>query len=463
MDRITEAVSGCLEREIEAMFVEHRLLGASIGVVSERSLIWSKGFGFASVESGDVPNEDTIYRVGSITKTFTASAIFKLAEGGRLKVDDLLVGHITEFAAVQTTRGTVEDVTLKRLLCHLSGLVGETGDYWETGEFPTIGEFIEALPTAKIAIEPDSAFKYSNLAFTLLGEVVEGVGGRPYDEYVSTEFLQPLGMTSSGFTVTPDMSPHMATGYHLLPHEEFPRRAVHLSLDGHTAAGQLYSTVADLAKWLSVHFRTDDRDSAGARVLARRSVERMQRVQFVEPGWTLGYCLPWWAHRNGREVYIGHGGLVHGFSSQILFSPERRLGVIVLTNGDSHRASFPIAQRVLAEMSKADDARPARVDARMPVPTPGEWVGFLGRYTGLLGSLAGIQHRGGDLLLVDSPFGGEQLPPIRLDPTDEPDAFEVTGGRQAGELLRFRRGGDGAVRGFAAGGFPYEKLVVAGG
>ena len=82
MDRITEAVSGCLEREIEAMFVEHRLLGASIGVVSERSLIWSRGFGFASVESGDVPNEDTIYRVGSITKTFTASAIFKLAEGG---------------------------------------------------------------------------------------------------------------------------------------------------------------------------------------------------------------------------------------------------------------------------------------------------------------------------------------------------------------------------------------------
>ena len=137
--------------------------------------------------------------------------------------------------------------------------------------------------------------------------------------------------------------------------------------------------------------------------------------------------------------------------------------MIVLTNGDSHRASFPIAQQVLVAVNKAYDALPARSEARIPTPTPDEWVGFLGTYTGLLGSVASIEHRGGDLLLVDGPFGGEQLPPIKLDPTDEPDAFMVTARRQAGELLRFRRGEDGAVSGFAAGGFPYKKLGVAGG
>ena len=146
-----------------------------IGVVRDRELVYTGGFGYADLESERKPDEHTLYRVASITKTFTGTAIFQLRDCGRLNLDDSVVKHIGEFADVEARAGNIEAATLRRLICHHSGLMIEApGDQWETLELPGIEEILKVLPDVEVVIDLDLdlAFKYSNLAFALLGEIV---------------------------------------------------------------------------------------------------------------------------------------------------------------------------------------------------------------------------------------------------------------------------------------------------
>ena len=189
-DSVIESVSEALERQVREVFAEHHLVGVSVGIVREGELVWKRGFGYADLASGRRADADTLYRVASITKTFTGTAIIQLRDEGRLDLDDPVVRHIPEFAAVRARKGRVEGVTLRRMLCHHSGLVGEIpGDHWETLRFPAMEEMLAALPDVEIVLEQDAAFKYSNLAFALLGEVVSRVSGQPYTEYVRAQIL----------------------------------------------------------------------------------------------------------------------------------------------------------------------------------------------------------------------------------------------------------------------------------
>ena len=308
-DPAVDSVSDRLEQEIGDLFAKHRLIGASVGIRRDQELVWTRGFGFADIETGREPDEHTVYRVASNTKTFTATAIFQLRDEGKLLLDDPVVKYIPEFASVKPSKASVESVTLRRLLCHHSGLMGEApGDYWETKQFPTIEEFLTRLPEVELVIEPDSAFKYSNLAFAMLGEVVSRVSGSAYEEYVHTKILNPLGMSSSVFALTDDLRPRMATGYQVRRYEDSPGIAPRVPLNGHTAAGQLYSTVADLARWLALQFRTDVAERGGAQVLTGSSLAEMHRPQFMAPNWQSGTCLPWAGARVGDQVFLGHGG-----------------------------------------------------------------------------------------------------------------------------------------------------------
>ena len=458
-DQAIDSISDRLEREIGDLFAEHRLVGASVGVVRDQELVWTKGFGFADIETGRAPDEHTIYRVASNTKTFTATAIFQLRDEGKLLLDDPVVNYIPEFASVKPAKASVESVTLRRLLCHHSGLMGEApGNYWETTEFPTIEEFLAALPEVTLVIEPDSAFKYSTLAYALLGEVVARVSGRAYEEYVHAEVLNPLGMDSSVFALTDDLRPRMATGYQVRPYEDFPGVAPHSSINGHTAAGQLYSTVADLAKWMALQFRTDVAERGGAQVLAGSSLSEMHRPQFMEPDWQSGSCLPWAATRVGDQVFLGHGGGIYGFLTQTRFCPQDKLGVIWLTNADGHAATVPITERIIHTIAEADASAHRPRPPAKPLPTPEKWKDFLGAYVGVLGGEAHIEFRDGALVIG---YPGIVAPPVKLEPTDGPDTFMVTAGRGAGEPLVFKRDERGRIVSLSNAGFTARKLVTA--
>ena len=191
--------------------------------------------------------------MASISKTFTATAVVQLRDRGLLSLDDPLVRHLPEFAAVRAHPGRVEDVTLRRLLSHRSGLVSEGPfAYWDTRQFPELEEVLAALPRTEVVLAPDAGAKYSNLAFALLGEVVSRLAGQPFPDYARGHLFEPLGMDSSSFLPREDLLARMATGYEPHPFEDRPQPAGHTPARGLAAAAGLYTTVADLARWLAL-------------------------------------------------------------------------------------------------------------------------------------------------------------------------------------------------------------------
>jgi CubicO group peptidase (beta-lactamase class C family) len=456
-DRITPIVPAIVSL-VTRRLDEHGVPGAAIGLVRGRELAWSGGFGYADLATERRPDERTLFRVASITKTFTATAIVQLRDEGKLSLDDPLVRHLPEFSAVHNPFGRVEDVTLRRLLTHRSGLVGEPPyDHWETLEFPDMAQILGALDHIRVVIEPDSAFKYSNLALSLLGEVVSRLSGRPYVDHVRRRILEPLGMSRSTFDTEEALDRGLTCGYGPHPFEDYVSPAPHSPLAGETAAGQLYSCVADLARWIALQLRADEDDEEETPVLSCRSLREMHRPHFIEEDWCSGQGLGWRAARRGELVFLGHGGTLPGFRSEITFNKARRLGAVVLLNGmgPADVVAAELLDFVIRELPADEPAPLAR-----PTPTPAEWRRFLGSYRSVsLGALVSIECRGGSLVLRMPPgaLPGPEL--IPLEATERPEVFIVTAGRYAGEPLTFRTEPNGSIGGFVASRFPFRRLV----
>jgi CubicO group peptidase (beta-lactamase class C family) len=138
----------------------------------------------------------------------------------------------------------------------------------------------------------------------LLGEIVTRVSGTPYREYIANNILTPLGMTSSGFERRHESQQHTATGYMAHRYDDAPEISPDPELRGYDAAGGLRSSVLDLAKWVSLQFRTEAQERAGAQVLKGKSLREMHRVTDLEPDWRMGYAMPWFANRLGDNIYL---------------------------------------------------------------------------------------------------------------------------------------------------------------
>ncbi|HEY6117905.1 MAG TPA: serine hydrolase domain-containing protein, partial [Candidatus Dormibacteraeota bacterium] len=178
---------------VAASFVkEHRLPGAAVGVVHGDTLVWEAGLGYADVESRRAPDATTLYRIASITKTFTGTAVMRLRDEGKLRLDDPVGRHIPELA-------DLEDVTIRRLLSHESGLQSEPPDTdWRKVRYQaSVADNLARAAEIRAAIPPNSQQKYSNLGFQLLGEIVARVSGVPYTDYIRANILDPLGLVST--------------------------------------------------------------------------------------------------------------------------------------------------------------------------------------------------------------------------------------------------------------------------
>ena len=214
MNKLPPKLTSQLEEIVEKNFDLERDAGMAAAIVDNGEIVWFTGVGHADLESRQPPDQLTTSRVASITKTFTATAIMKLRDAGMLELEDPLVLHIPEFAAARALAGTLEGVTIKRLLTHHSGLSTETPlPTWAKPEFPEIDRVIDAFPDTEIVIPQDSQWKYSNLGFGLLGEVVHRLTGKSYIEYVGSEIIGPLGLDYTTFDVDEVGPGRMATGY----------------------------------------------------------------------------------------------------------------------------------------------------------------------------------------------------------------------------------------------------------
>src|SRR5436190_2956990 len=194
-----------LESKARSFVREHRLLGVAAGVVHGGELVWSSGIGFADIATRRSPDAGTLSRIASITKTFTGTAIMQLRDDGRLHLDDPATAYLPELRGAESPFGAIETVTIRRMLSHESGLMGDPpGTDWSVPVYA-------AEPAANLArigeigtrVPPSTQQKYSNLAYQLLGEIVARVSGLPYARYVQEQILTPLGLESTAFDPLP--------------------------------------------------------------------------------------------------------------------------------------------------------------------------------------------------------------------------------------------------------------------
>jgi CubicO group peptidase (beta-lactamase class C family) len=298
-----------------------RLPSIAAAVLRDGEIVWESAVGAADVEAKRDATTDTQYRLGSITKTFTAAAIMQLRDAGKLDLEDRLDKHVD---------GAAHAPTLRRLVSHTSGLQREThDDAWLKKKFASVPELLETFHEAEQILPPGARFHYSNLAFALLGIVVERVSGKSYTDYVEQRVLKPVGLKRTTFA--PDKN--AAKGYLVKPYVDGVWDEAPIETGAWISAGQMWGTVHDLCRWAQFLAEPDED------VLAKRTVEEMRTIQTMDDHarWTVGYGLGLQLFRDGDRIMAGHGGSMPGFIATVRVSVGDRVGAAVLTNESSAR------------------------------------------------------------------------------------------------------------------------------
>ena len=404
------------------------LPGMVVGVVSDQKLIWTKGFGLANVDGKVAMTPQTKFRMASHSKLFTATAIMQLREQGKLHLDDPVSKHLPWFA-VTSPRPDDPPITIEELLTHSSGLPREAADHWTTFAFPTREELKALVPKRQAAFPAETRWKYSNLAYTLAGLVVEQVSGESWADYVTRHIYQPLGMSSS--SVDQDV-PGLATGYgRRMPDGS---RAIMPFVDarGMAAATGITSTVEDMARFVSAQFRKGA--AGGDRILSTASLREMHRVRMLENNWTRGNAIGFAVSREGDKLYVGHGGSYPGYITNTLIDLNGKVGVIVLTNamdGEAGSIAFQLMNTVGQAVAKAAGTAPDKVK------WDPAWSRFAGLYRGRWGDSHVVELN--EKLVMINPDAATLDNPIELEPIGDGTFRFVArvGGGPVGEIVRF--------------------------
>src|SRR5258708_14434242 len=285
----------------------HRSFIGSALVAKGGKIILEKGYGMASIELA-VPNgPDTKFRLGSINKQFTSTAVVQLEEQGKLSVKDAACKYFADCTEAW------KDITIHHLLSHTSGIPSYTGD----PQFPkpkfmriplTPTEILLLSKDKPLEFQPGEKWKYDNSGYIFLGIIIEKVSGEKYAEYLKKHIFGPLDMQDSGYDDSNIILKNRAQGYRSLT--DGLRNADYLDMSLPCAAGSLYSTVNDLYRW--------DRALYTDKVLNKASREKM---------WTPvknGYAYGWGVGQAHQRKQISHGGGINGFSPFISRSPHHR-------------------------------------------------------------------------------------------------------------------------------------------
>jgi CubicO group peptidase (beta-lactamase class C family) len=445
---------GLLAAWIESQLAYSGVPGLSIGILHDQELVWSAGFGRASLDPPRPATPDTLYRIASITKLFTSTAILQLRDAGKLQLDDPIVEHLPWFS-IKQAHADAPTITIRHLLTHTAGLPREAGfPYWSDGVFPTVEQIRDRLPAQETALPTETEWKYSNLGLTLAGEIVAAVSGRPYAEYVAHHILEPLGMRRTFVTSPPADHPDLAAGHgRRLPGAA---RGVAPYTDGRgiTPAANMTTCVSDLARFARLQFR--DAPAGGEQILKSSTLREMQRVHWLQPDWTAGWGLGFRVQRLAGHTYIGHGGSLRGYRTQIQLRPADRIGVIVFTNADDGNPMLVV--------DKAFDwvAPAIRVAAPPPAPPgpPPGWERYAGRYRSAWNDLQVLVVKG-RLALVDPSLPDPMPFVVWLHPVAEHTFRSETknGFGTSAEPVVFDVDGDGRVRRLTIGVMSLEPVT----
>ncbi len=324
---------------LEAQKDFDQLPGISAAVINDQDLLWSGGFGLSNVRK-KVPSEpSTLCSICSISKLFTAVAIMKLYDEGKLRLDDRVSDLLPAYTLEQQYPES-GPVTVRSLLTHTSGLPREADyPYWTGPDFPfPTRNQIDARLSDQETLYPSSTyFQYSNLGLTLLGEIVEEVSGMPFDEYIHENILEPLGLNDTR-TELPEAlyGKQLAIGYSALTRNSERKKVQFFQARGITPAAGFSSNVLDLGKFAAWQFRL--RESKSAEILKPSTLKYMQTVHWTDPDWDITWGLGFavWKGKSGN-TWASHGGNCPGYRSilRLDLNSKRALAVMINANGTS--------------------------------------------------------------------------------------------------------------------------------
>ncbi|MFH7028713.1 MAG: serine hydrolase domain-containing protein [Heteroscytonema crispum UTEX LB 1556] len=271
----------------------------SVFIAQKGKILADKGYGMANYEL-DIPNTpQTIFRLGSITKQFTAMAIVQLQEKGLLNVNDPIIKYIPDYPPE-----TGKQITIHHLLTHTSGIPNFTGfpDYLETMMLPSpVEKTIARFKDKPLEFQPGEKFNYSNSGYILLGYIVEKVSGKTYETYLHENIFQPIGMKNTGYDHHSTILKNRASGYSLGNDGLINTAYIDMSMP--YAAGALYSTVEDLYLW--------DRALYTEKLVSKTSLNKMF-TPFKED-----YGYGWFITKAFNHNLVTHNGRINGFSTNI--------------------------------------------------------------------------------------------------------------------------------------------------
>jgi CubicO group peptidase (beta-lactamase class C family) len=416
--RAPELLAAELERLVRKEQRERRLPSIAAAVTRDGAIVWETAVGAADVAARREATTDTQYRLGSITKTFTAAAVMQLRDEGKLDLEDPLDRHV---------EGAAHAPSIRRLLSHTSGLQREThDDAWLKQKFASVPELLETLHEAERVLPAGVRFHYSNLAFALLGIVVERVSGTAYTEYVRQRLLDPLGLKRTSF----DPDENAAKGYLVKPYVEGVWDEAPVQTGAWVAAGQMWGTVHDLCRW--AQFLAEPSES----VLAKRTVEEMRTIQTMSDHvrWTSGYGLGLQLMRDGERIMAGHGGSMPGFIANVRISVGDSVGAALLTN-ESGAEIEPLASKLVATTVEQWPVPPKVWEVEEPPPA--EVEPLLGIWF-MEGDQIVFRWRDGRLQakFTDAP---DFMPPAVFERESE-TRWRIVSGWEHGELLRIEDG-----------------------
>ncbi len=294
--------------------------GAVALVVQKGKVLYRRAFGMANLELGVKMKPENVFRIGSITKQFTATAILRLRDEGKLRLDD----DITKYISKYPTHGHA--ISIEHLLTHTSGI----RSYTEMKEWDAEVQKKDFTPTELIAFfknqpmdfKPGEEFHYNNSAYFILGYIIEVVSGKSYEEYIDSVFFKPLKMTNSYYDSSSKIIKNRAYGYN--KNEDDYMNQDFLNMTQPYAAGSLLSSVDDLFKWYSAVMNDE--------VISETSRKEAHTPHLLNDGQKTGYGYGWFIGNIQGSKMIEHGGGINGYLTSSIYLPDDDVFVAVFTN-----------------------------------------------------------------------------------------------------------------------------------
>ena len=344
-----------LDTAISTDFAKDGIGAVSIGVVSGSKLTWSKHYGYAESETKRAPTNETAYRIGSITKQFTALALLQLVEDGKMRLTDPLEKYVPEIKSARKQPVGTPPITLLQVATMHAGLAREPGCANHSQGPLAIWQqkVVDCLPQTEYVNEPGTTYLYSNIGYASLGLAIERAAGTPFTALVTDRILKPLGMTRTAWEPSADLRKDLAHGYQRVRDGggAATRGAADRELEGRgyrVPNGALFSTVTDLAKFVAWEL-----GEGPAGILKKETQDANYARAFASgAAFTTGYGVGFQIARRGEVVMLGHGGSTAGYHASALVNRASKLGVIVLRNCDSCELDAgPTAARILQRIA----------------------------------------------------------------------------------------------------------------